>query len=198
MVYVGCPDRNETSGYRWDSPTCDCPESTRYLEENENKDTKGVCAQFLFWTQHREDSLVEKTLAQPTSLTRLEKGGDKYAFAWEASFDVYEDDDFYRAAFLEAHFPSVLGMEPIHPFEDGFQSEVFEVSKKMSKFENSWASEEIESEIDFEPDFSGDFHRIKENPRRGRGIIMNSNALIIPEERPGPDCTKDSCYGTLV
>ena len=154
LVYNGCLERNETSGNRWDNVNCDCPEITKFTEEN-GDDIKGICPQFLFWTLHRENAIFKQ--AEHTKLTELKNGGDKYEFAWEAEIVSFNEDNYFRGAFLEFKFPGVD--RPILVGKDG---------------------------------------PLDDNPRRGPGLTVNGQALVIPLEHPNPDCTQETCMGTLV
>lgn len=158
IVYSGCLARNETTGNRSDHVDCDCPEVTRGAEER-GEDIKGICQELIvLWTAHRDSVIFDQTTN--TGLKQITRESDKYKYqyAWEGEFIVFDDDDFFRGAYLEFKFP-------------GLYRETL-----------------IEGEHDFElPDVF--------NNKRGHGLSVNSQALIVPLEKPNPDCTKESCFG---
>ena len=204
LVYVGCLERNETTGQRYDHEDCDCPQITEYAENVVGKDTKGICVQPLFWTKHNNLISNLNPYNSGTKLSKVRNGKQlKYQYAWEAEVLVYDSDDYYRSAYIEFKFPSILHDPYLNPEEDAkVTSHIINSSKDdavitlESIFQNFNNNNNFyDQEDEFPEPGSGDF----ELPdRRGSGFLANGQAVIVPDTRPGQDCSKDSCYGQLV
>ena len=102
LDYIGCPDKNNPDepwswdkNPRWNTSTCECPETTRKQEEESHSNTNGVCLQPLMWTRYRENLIFKRQLKVDfKNIT-----GEKYKFAWEGKVDLDEDDEYFRAAY---------------------------------------------------------------------------------------------------
>jgi hypothetical protein len=157
IVYSGCLARNETTGFRHDHVDCECPELTKAAEERD-EDLKGICQNLnVLWKAHRDGFIFDETTNTKLEEVKQDSKKYKYNYAWEGEFILFEDDEFFRGAYLEFKFPGL------------YRETMIEV-----------------------PEIGGP---IDDNPKRGKGLSVNSQALIIPTEKPNPDCTKESCKG---
>ena len=105
LVYIGCPDKDE-NGKRAETETCECPKSQAKSDE-EGKETKGICPQFLFWQRNKlgERRLVPDFIGAQTTTKQIHTG--KYEYTYEGTITIAEDDDYFVAAFMEFKFPGV-------------------------------------------------------------------------------------------
>ena len=103
----------------------------------------------------------------------MRSGGEKYQYAWEGTIEFDEEEhDYFRGAFLEFKFPSVTGetLPPPYPLIPD----------------------------DLKPDIPDALSPIFDQETRGYGLVVNSQFVIVPDIKPNPDCTRESCRGSLV
>lgn len=94
LVYIGCgvkqndslPWNANTNHHDWESDECECPD---VIEEAESAgtNTKGICPQFLLWT----DSFENPVLANKFGVKLKKVEGEKYEYAWEGILEAEED-----------------------------------------------------------------------------------------------------------
>lgn len=173
LDYIGCPDKvdNEepwswTSGnVRYNSTTCECPETTE-IAESSGTNTKGVCVAPILWSKVRDEQRGFTKLFR-VSFKKLRNGGKKYAHAWEGSIEFEAGEhDYFRAAVMEMKFPSVTGqtLPPPYPLiPDDANPNIINIK---------------------------DFF---DQSTRGYGLVVNSAFVIVPDMKPTEDCTREEC-----